>query len=409
MKESNFEKPTIKFNTIPEAIEAISKGEMIIVVDDEDRENEGDLTMAAEKVTPEAIAFMATHGRGLICLPMEEDRLDKLNLPLMVEENTSCFETAFTVSIDARHGTTTGISAADRAVTIKTAIAPETKPEDLARPGHIFPLRAKKGGVLNRAGQTEAAVDLARLAGCYPAGVICEVMKDDGTMARVPDLIPFAKKHNLKLIMVKDLIKYRMRNEKLFTCTAQFSFPTRYGNFYAYAFKSHIDNMVHIALVLGSWKDDDEVLVRVHSSCLTGDALGSLRCDCGEQLHTAMEMIKNEGRGVILYMSQEGRGIGILHKLRAYELQDQGKDTVEANEALGFKADLREYGIGAQILAELKLKNILLMTNNPKKIVGLEGYGLQVIKRIPIRINPSENNIRYLKTKQEKMGHLLEL
>jgi len=409
MKQSDFEEPKIKFNTIPEAIKAIKRGEMIIVVDDEDRENEGDLTLAADKVTPEAITFMATHGRGLICLPMEEKRLDELNLPLMVEENTSCFETAFTISIDAQKHTTTGISAADRATTIKAAIDPETKPEDLARPGHIFPLRAKKGGVLNRAGQTEAAVDLARMAGCYPAGVICEIMKDDGTMARVPDLIKFTKKHGLKMIMVKDLIKYRMKNEKLFTCTSEFSFPTKYGNFSAYAYKSLVDNTAHIALVLGKWEKDDDVLVRVHSSCLTGDALGSLRCDCGDQLHTAMEMIREAGRGVLLYMSQEGRGIGILHKLRAYELQDQGKDTVEANEALGFKADLREYGIGAQILADLKIKNILLMTNNPKKIIGLEGYGLRVTKRIPLKINPSENNIRYLKTKQEKMGHLLEL
>jgi len=398
-----------KFDTIPEAIDAFKKGEIVIIVDDEDRENEGDLTIAAELVAPEAINFMASFGKGLICLPMEEARLDELDLPLMVKDNTSCFKTAFTVSIDAKDGVTTGISAADRAKTIKTAIDPNTKPDNLARPGHIFPLRAKKGGVLNRAGQTEAAVDLAKMANLYPAGVICEIMKDDGTMARVPDLTIFAKKYNLKMITVKDLIEYRMRNEKLFECNARFSLPTKYGDFKAYAYKSLIDQKSHVALVLGEWDREDEILVRVHSACLTGDALGSLRCDCGDQLHAAMKMIKDAGRGVLLYMNQEGRGIGLLHKLCAYELQDQGKDTVEANEALGFKADLREYGIGAQILSDLKLKNILLMTNNPKKIIGLEGYGLSIVKRIPIRINPSSNNIHYLKTKQEKMGHLLEL
>jgi 3,4-dihydroxy 2-butanone 4-phosphate synthase/GTP cyclohydrolase II len=399
----------MKFDSIPDAIEAIRKGGMVIVVDDEDRENEGDLTIAANMITPDAINFMAKYGKGLICLPMEGERLDELQLPLMVPENTSRFETAFTVSIDAIKGTTTGISAADRAITIKTAIDPETKPEDLARPGHIFPLRAKKGGVLNRAGQTEAAVDLARMAGLYPAGVICEIMKDDGTMARVPDLIPFAKSHQLKLITIKDLIKYRMKTEKLISKKAVFSFPTRYGIFRAIAYHSEIDNETHVAMVKGKWEKNEPVLVRVHSSCLTGDALGSVRCDCGEQLHQAMAIVHKANKGVILYMNQEGRGIGILHKLMAYELQDKGKDTVEANEALGFDADLREYGIGAQILADLGVRKIRLLTNNPKKIVGLEGYGMEVVERIPILIPPSHTNIQYLKTKKEKMGHLLTL
>lgn len=399
----------MKFDSIPDAIQAIRDGGMVIVVDDEDRENEGDLTIAASMVTPDSINFMAKHGKGLICLPMEGERLDDLQLPLMVPENTSRFETAFTVSIDAIKGTTTGISAADRAITIKTAIDPETKPEDLARPGHIFPLRAKKGGVLNRAGQTEAAVDLARMAGLYPAGVICEIMKDDGTMARVPDLLPFARAHQLKIITIKDLIRYRMKTEKLVSKKAAFSFPTKYGVFRAIAYHSEIDNETHVAMVKGKWESNEPVLVRVHSSCLTGDALGSLRCDCGEQLHRAMAMVHEANKGVILYMNQEGRGIGILHKLMAYELQDKGKDTVEANEALGFEADLREYGIGAQILADLGVRKIRLLTNNPKKIVGLEGYGMEVVERIPILIPPSNTNIQYLKTKKEKMGHLLTL
>ncbi|MGA1791360.1 MAG: bifunctional 3,4-dihydroxy-2-butanone-4-phosphate synthase/GTP cyclohydrolase II [bacterium] len=399
----------MKFSSISEAVEAIRKGQMVIVLDDEDRENEGDLTISASKVTPEAINFMAKYGKGLICLPMEEDRLDELQLPLMVQDNTSRFETAFTVSVDAIRGTTTGISAADRAQTIKTAIDPDTKPYDLARPGHIFPLRAKKGGVLNRAGQTEAAVDLSRMAGLYPAGVICEIMKDDGTMARVPDLIPFAKAHNLKIITIKDLIKYRMKTEKLISKVAQFSLPTKFGEFKAFAYHSEIEVETHIAMIKGEWKKDEPVLVRVHSSCLTGDAFGSLRCDCGEQLHQAMAMVNEAGKGVILYMNQEGRGIGIMHKLMAYELQDNGKDTVEANEALGFEADLREYGIGAQILADLGVRKIRLLTNNPKKIVGLEGYGMEVVERVPILIPPSNSNIEYLKTKKEKMGHLLTL
>jgi 3,4-dihydroxy 2-butanone 4-phosphate synthase/GTP cyclohydrolase II len=399
----------MRFDSIPDAIEAIRTGQMVIVVDDEDRENEGDLTIAASKVTSEAINFMAKHGKGLICLPMEGERLDDLQLPLMVQDNTSRFETAFTISIDAIKGTTTGISAADRAQTIKIAIDPETRPQDLARPGHIFPLRAKKGGVLNRAGQTEAAVDLARLADLYPAGVICEIMKDDGTMARVPDLIPFAKKNNLKLITIKDLIQYRMKTEKFILKKADFTLPTKFGEFRAIAYQSELNNETHVAMVKGSWEENEPVLVRVHSSCLTGDAFGSLRCDCGEQLRQAMKMVHSAGKGVVLYMNQEGRGIGILHKLMAYELQDNGKDTVEANEALGFEADLREYGIGAQILADLGIKKIRLLTNNPKKIVGLEGYGLEVVERIPILIPPSNTNIQYLKTKKEKMGHLLTL
>ena len=399
----------MKFNSIPESIDAIYKGQMVIVVDDEDRENEGDLTVAADKITPESINFMAKHGKGLICMPMEGERLDELQLPLMVPENTSRFETAFTISIDAIRGTTTGISAADRAVTIKTAIDPQTQPQDLARPGHVFPLRAKKGGVLNRAGQTEAGVDLARLAGLYPAAVICEIMKDDGTMARVPDLMSFAKMHHLKIITIKDLIKYRMKTEKFVTRKAEFTLPTRFGEFTAIAYQCEIDNETHVAMVKGEWKKDEPLLVRVHSSCLTGDAFGSLRCDCGDQLHQAMSMVSNAGKGVILYMNQEGRGIGILHKLMAYELQDNGKDTVEANEALGFDADLREYGIGAQILADLGVRKIRLLTNNPRKIVGLEGYGMEVVERIPMLIPPSNANILYLKTKKEKMGHLLNL
>ncbi|MGA1796281.1 MAG: bifunctional 3,4-dihydroxy-2-butanone-4-phosphate synthase/GTP cyclohydrolase II [bacterium] len=399
----------MKFDSIPEAIDAIRNGEMVIVVDDEDRENEGDLTIAAGKATPDAINFMAKHGKGLICLPMEGERLDELQLPLMVRENTSRFETAFTVSIDAVKGTTTGISAADRAQTIHVAIDPETRPHDLAKPGHVFPLRAKKGGVLNRAGQTEAAVDLARMAGLYPAGVICEVMKDDGTMARVPDLIPFARAHTMKIITIKDLIEYRLKTEKMVSRRAAFCLPTKYGEFKAIAYLSLIDQETHVAMVKGEWGEDEPILVRVHSSCLTGDAFGSLRCDCGEQLHHAMAMVSDAGKGVILYMNQEGRGIGILHKLMAYELQDNGKDTVEANEALGFDADLREYGIGAQILADLGVKKIRLLTNNPKKIVGLQGYGMEVVERVPIMIPPCHTNIHYLKTKKEKMGHLLTL
>lgn len=398
-----------KFNTIDEALEEISKGRMIILVDDEDRENEGDLCMAAEKVTPEAINFMAKYGRGLICLSLTPERVEELNLPMMTDENTSPFGTAFTVSIEAKKGVTTGISAADRATTIITAINPNTKAEDIAKPGHVFPLRAKRGGVLQRAGQTEGSVDLARLAGLYPAGVICEIMNDDGTMSRVPQLMEFAKKHNMKIVTIKDLIRYRMRAELFVRRIATTKLPTEFGgDFTAIAYANDVDCNVHIALVMGEIKHDDEVLVRVHSECLTGDVFGSKRCDCGDQLHKAMERIEKEGKGVILYMRQEGRGIGLVNKLRSYELQDRGLDTVEANIKLGFKPDLRDYGIGAQILVDLGVRKMRLMTNNPKKIVGLEGYGLKVVERVPIEVAPHEKNIVYLKTKKKKMGHILD-
>ncbi len=398
-----------KFNTIDEALEDLEKGKMVILVDDEDRENEGDLCMAAEKVTPEAINFMAKYGRGLICLSLTPERVEELKLPMMTDENTSPFGTAFTVSIEAKKGVTTGISAADRATTILTAIDPKTKPEDLARPGHVFPLKAKPGGVLQRAGQTEGSVDLARLARLYPAGVICEIMNDDGTMARVPQLMEFAKKHNLKIVTIKDIIKYRMRTESFVKRLVNVSLPTIYGgDFNVIAYTNDIDNNIHLALVKGEIRPDDEVLVRVHSQCLTGDVFGSQRCDCGEQLHKAMEMIKNEGKGVILYMKQEGRGIGLINKLKAYELQDKGLDTVEANIKLGFKPDLRDYGIGAQILVDLGVRKMRLMTNNPKKIVGLEGYGLKVVERVPIETKPHDKNFLYLKTKKKKLGHMLD-
>jgi 3,4-dihydroxy 2-butanone 4-phosphate synthase/GTP cyclohydrolase II len=399
----------MKFNTIEEGIEEIRKGKMVILVDDEDRENEGDLTMAAEAVTPQAINFMAKHGRGLICLSLTPERVEQLELPMMTTDNTSSFGTAFTISIEAKKGVTTGISAADRAATIKTAINPKSVPEDLARPGHVFPLRARTGGVLQRAGQTEGSVDLARLAGLYPAGVICEIMNDDGTMSRVPQLMEFARKFDLKIITVKDLIAYRVTKESLVRRVAVTKLPTSYGNdFTAILYANDIDRMNHIALVKGDIKPDDEVLVRVHSECLTGDVFGSLRCDCGEQLHNAMKIIDGEGKGVILYMRQEGRGIGLEGKLKAYELQDKGKDTVEANLALGYKADLRDYGVGAQILRDLGVRKIRLLTNNPKKIVGLEGYGLVVVSRIPIEMHPHSKNIHYLKVKKNKLGHMLE-
>jgi 3,4-dihydroxy 2-butanone 4-phosphate synthase / GTP cyclohydrolase II len=398
-----------KFNTIEEALDDITAGKMVILVDDEDRENEGDLCMAAEHVTPHAINFMAKHGRGLICLSLTPDRVEELKLPMMTDDNTSAFGTAFTVSIEAKRGVTTGISAADRARTILTAIDPATKPEDLSRPGHIFPLKAKAGGVLQRAGQTEGSVDLAKLARLTPAGVICEIMSDDGTMARVPELMEFSKKHNLKIVTIKDIIKYRMRTEMFVKRLATVKLPTTFGgDFTAIAYGNAIDSNVHIALIKGEIKPDDEVLVRVHSQCLTGDVFASRRCDCGEQLHKAMEMIRKEGKGVILYMKQEGRGIGLINKLKAYELQDKGLDTVEANIKLGFKPDLRDYGIGAQMLVDIGVRKMRLMTNNPKKIVGLEGYGLKVISRVPIEMNPNERNIIYLKTKKKKLGHILD-
>jgi 3,4-dihydroxy 2-butanone 4-phosphate synthase / GTP cyclohydrolase II len=397
------------FSAIPDAIDDIRAGRMVVVVDDEDRENEGDLTIAAEKVTPDVINFMARHGRGLICLPMTGERLDELRIPLMVqdEENSARFGTAFCVPVEAKQGTTTGISAGDRARTVLAAIDPRTRPQDLARPGHMFPLRAQPGGVLQRAGQTEAAVDLARLAGLYPAGVICEIMNEDGTMARVRELEPFCRAHGIKLITIRDLIQYRMRHERLVRKIAEAALPTSYGGFRIHAFESLIDGEHHVAMVLGEIKPEEDVLVRVHSQCLTGDIFSSTRCDCGDQLHRALEMISAEGRGVLLYLRQEGRGIGLVHKIMAYQLQDQGKDTVEANEALGFKADQRDYGVGAQILVELGVQKIRLLTNNPRKFVGLEGYGLTIVKRLAIEIPASDQSRRYLKTKKEKLGHIL--
>lgn len=398
-----------RFNTIYEAVDDIAKGKIVILVDDEDRENEGDLCMAAEKITPEAVNFMTRYGRGLVCLTLTPERVEELNLPMMTEDNTSPFGTAFTVSVEAKKGVTTGISAADRATTIKTAIDPKAGPEDLVRPGHVFPLRARPGGVLQRAGQTEGSVDLARLSGLYPAGVICEIMNDDGTMARVPELIEFANKQNLKIVTIKDLIKYRMRTELFVKRLVSIKMPTEYGGeFNAIAYSNEIDNNIYIALVKGEIKPGDEVLVRVHSQCLTGEVFGSKRCDCGEQLHRAMEMINREGKGVILYVRQEGRGIGLMNKLKAYELQDKGLDTVEANIKLGFRPDLRDYGIGAQVLVDLGVRKMKLMTNNPKKIVGLEGYGLKVVERVPIEVKPHEKNIIYLKTKKKKLGHMLD-
>jgi 3,4-dihydroxy 2-butanone 4-phosphate synthase/GTP cyclohydrolase II len=397
-------------STIEEALEDIRQGKMIILIDDEDRENEGDLTMAAEKVTPEAINFMARYGRGLICLSLTEERLNELRLPMMVSENTSRFQTAFTVSVDARKGVTTGISAADRATTILTTIDDQFQPDDLVSPGHIFPLRARKGGVLVRTGQTEGSVDLARLAGLKAAAVICEIMNDDGTMARMPDLQIVAEKHNLKIVTIADLIKYRLSKESLVRRIATAKLPTKYGGlFTAIAYENDIDLFHHIALLKGEIGPDDKVLVRVHSQCLTGDVFGSKRCDCEEQLHNAMARVEKEGKGVIVYMRQEGRGIGLVNKLKAYCLQDMGKDTVEANEALGFKADMRDYGIGAQILVDLGLHKIRLLTNNPRKIKGLEGYGIEVVERVPIETKPSQENIEYLRAKVKKMGHLLTI
>ncbi|MGH8636143.1 MAG: bifunctional 3,4-dihydroxy-2-butanone-4-phosphate synthase/GTP cyclohydrolase II [Burkholderiales bacterium] len=395
------------FAPIEDAIEAIRQGQMIIVVDDEDRENEGDLTIAAEKITPEAINFMAKYGRGLICMPMTEQRLEELDIPDMVPQNTSRFGTAFMVTIEAKRLTSTGISAADRAATVLAAIDPSTRPSDLSRPGHTFPLKARAGGVLVRAGQTEAAVDLARMAGLYPAGVICEIQNDDGSMARVPQLTRFVKRHKLLMITIADLIQYRMRNEALVKRTAAAALPTDHGDFRVIAYESLIDRETHVALVKGEIGDGENVLVRVHSRCLTGDVFHSARCDCGPQLETAMERIAVEGRGVLLYLNQEGRGIGLANKIRAYELQDQGLDTVEANERLGFKADQRDYGIGVQILKDLGVKSMRLLSNNPRKLVGIEGYQLSVAEWIPLEIPPSTHTRAYLKTKKEKLGHKL--
>ncbi len=396
------------FNSIEEAINDLREGKMIIVVDDERRENEGDLIMAAEKVTPESINFMAKNAGGLICMPITGKRLKELEIGMMVEENTDSHKTAFTVSIDAA-SSTTGISAFERAATIKKVIDPMAKPKDFNRPGHIFPLESKEGGVLVRAGHTEASIDLMHIAGLYPAGVICEIMNDDGTMARVPELIKFKEKHDLKLITIADLIEYRRQNEKLIKKVSEAQMPTKYGNFRAHGYLNTITGEHHIAMTMGNIREEKPVLVRVHSECLTGDVFGSLRCDCGEQLDEAMKQIAKEGRGILLYMRQEGRGIGLLNKLKAYHLQDEGMDTVEANHALGFAADLREYGIGAMILADLGAKDLKLMTNNPKKISGIKGFGLKVVERVPLIINPNEKNLYYLETKERKMGHDLKI
>jgi 3,4-dihydroxy 2-butanone 4-phosphate synthase/GTP cyclohydrolase II len=399
-----------KTASVERALEELRAGRLIIIVDDEDRENEGDLMVAAEKVTPEVVNFMSHHGRGLICLPMTRSRLEELRLPLMVQENTSRFETAFTVSVDARDGISTGISAFDRARTILVAIDPKTKPRDLVRPGHIFPLQAKEGGVLSRAGQTEAAVDLVRMASLNPAGVICEIMNEDGTMARMPQLEQFSAKYHIPILTIADLIKYRMKHERLVKKIDDADLPTGHGHFRIFVFEDVIHHENHVALVKGEIDPGEPVLVRAHSQCLTGDTFGSNRCDCGEQLRRAMEIIEKEGKGIVLYiLNQEGRGIGLTNKIRAYAIQDQGADTVEANHKLGFKPDQRDYGIGAQILVSLGVKKIRLMTNNPRKFVGLAGYGLEIVDRVPIEIPPNQTNLKYLKTKKEKLGHILDM
>lgn len=395
------------FSSIEKATEDVKKGKPIIIVDDEDRENEGDFMVASEKVTPEIINFMAKEGRGLICVSLPEERLEELQLPLMTTNITARHGTAFTVSVDVKRGTTTGSSAFDRSKTVKALINPDTRPSDLARPGHIFPLQAKRGGVLRRVGHTEAVMDIARIAGFYPSGVLCEIMDEDGTMARLPSLTEIADEHNLKIVTIKSLVEYRQKREKLVKKEIEVDFPTRFGKYRLIPYSNEIDDKIHIAIVKGDVTGKENVLVRVHSECLTGDTLRSMRCDCGNQLESAFRMIEREGLGVLLYMRQEGRGIGLLNKLKSYKLQDEGLDTVQANEQLGFKPDLRDYGVGAQILKDLGLSKIRLLTNNPRKIVGLEGYGLKVTERIPIEIEPSDENIDYLKAKKDKLGHYL--
>ena len=399
----------MKFNTIEEAISDIKDGKVVIVIDDENRENEGDFIAAADKVTPEMINFMATHGRGLICAPLLESRCEELDLDLMIGKNTAAFETPFTISVDLiGHGCTTGISASDRSKTIKALVDPNTKKEELGKPGHIFPLKARQGGVLRRAGHTEAAVDLARLAGLSPAGVIVEILNEDGSMARTKELYEIAKKFNLKFITIKDLIKYRLNNESLITEEVEVKLPTDFGDFKLKAFKQITNNQLHLAIYKGSWKKDENILVRVHSSCVTGDIFGSCRCDCGPQLHAAMEQIESEGKGILVYMNQEGRGIGLLNKLKAYEIQETGKDTVEANIELGFNADHRDYGVGAQILRAMNVSKVRLLSNNPKKRVGLIGYGIEMVDSVPIEIKSNQHNKFYLETKRDKMGHTLK-
>ncbi len=396
-----------RFDSVEDAVREIQNGRLVIVVDDEARENEGDFVGAAELVTPELVNFMATRGRGLICAPITHDRAVELDLDLMVDTNTALYETPFTISVDYRIGTTTGISASDRARTIRALADPRTRPTDLGRPGHVFPLRAQKGGVLRRAGHTEASVDLARMAGLSPAGVLVEIMNEDGTMARVPELFDLARKYDMRIITIKDLIAYRMRTEKLIRRVVSIDLPTRFGDFHLTAFEERLTGEVHLALTKGEWVEGEPVLVRVHSQCITGDIFGSKRCDCGDQLAAAMIQVEKEGQGVVLYMKQEGRGIGLLNKLRAYELQERGMDTVEANEALGFKMDHRDYGIGAQILVDLGVRKLRLMTNNPTKRVGLGGYGLEIVERVPIEVAPNEVNEHYLRTKRDRMGHLI--